>query len=224
MVTDSHRGGAAAVMEDEALLLAVQRPLNRGDELVANEAVLCELGAIFEIDSMDLGVLVGFNGKFIERDDGVVLLTEVEIRDERGGGAENGARHLGSEAKRGVFRILVLMIGWFMRLVDYDKAEFANRGEKGAAWADNELRAFGFKGFLPELMANGLGLFRVKQGDVFKILLEIADELRGESNFWHQQNNRFSFGENRFCKGDINICFARAGDAVKEQRISLVIC
>ena len=73
-------------------------------------------------------------------------------------------------------------------------------------------------------MADCLGLFRVEQGDVFKILLEIADELRGESNFWDQQNNRFPSGENRFCKGDINICFARAGDAVKQQSIGFVIC
>ena len=91
MVTDGHRGGAAAVMKDKALLFAVQRPLDRGDELIANEAILCELGFVFKINSMNLSALVGFDGKFIERDDGVVLLTEVEIRDERGGGTENSA-------------------------------------------------------------------------------------------------------------------------------------
>ena len=91
VVADSHRGGAAAVMEDEALLLAIQRPLDRGDKPVANEAISCKLGSIFEIKSMNLSVFVRFNGELVERDDGIMLLAEIIIGDERGGGAKNGA-------------------------------------------------------------------------------------------------------------------------------------
>ena len=106
------------------------------------------------------------------------------------------------------------MIGWFVRLIDNNEAEVFNGGEEGAAWADNDLRSSCLKRFLPELMANGFGLLGMEQDNIFKEVLEVLDELRGEGDFWNEQNDGFARGELALGEFDIDIGFAGAGDAM----------
>ena len=66
-------------MEDKALLVVVERLLDRGNKLIADDAAAGKAGAIFEIDNRDRGSFVAFDGEFVERDDGFVLPTDVIV-------------------------------------------------------------------------------------------------------------------------------------------------
>ena len=116
-------------MENHALLMVVERLLNAGDKLITKEAVAGEVGAILEVDNLDVGGFIGFNGELIELDNGIVLLTDVIVGDEWGGSTDDGARHHGGEAKRRIFWVLILVISWLVCFVDDDEAKVANRGE-----------------------------------------------------------------------------------------------
>ena len=102
-----------------------------------------------------------------------------------------------------------------MSFVDNDKAEILNGGKEGGTRTDDYARLLTFEGFLPEVMANGLGLFGVEQDNVFKMLLEVENELRSEGDFWDEQDKRLAFGESLFGELDIDVSLATTGDAVE---------
>lgn len=140
MVTNRQRCGAAAVMKNHALLMVVERFLNTGNELITKETVTGEVGAILEVDDLDVGGFIGFNGELIELDNGIMLLTDVIVGDEWGGSTDDGTRHHGGEAKRRIFWVLILMISWLVGFVDDDEAEVFDGSEEGRAWADDDAR------------------------------------------------------------------------------------
>ena len=53
--------------------------MNRRDKLIAQEATTSKIGAVFKINDGYLGLLVVFDGKFVEFDDGVMLFAEVVV-------------------------------------------------------------------------------------------------------------------------------------------------
>ena len=91
MITDGQRCGAAAIMENHALLVMIERLLNASDELIAKNTTTSKIWTILEVDDLDFRGFIGFNGEFVEFDDGIMLLAEVVIRNKRGGGTENRA-------------------------------------------------------------------------------------------------------------------------------------
>ena len=170
-------------MENHALLMVIERFLDAGDELVTEEAVTSEIRAILEVDNLDLGGFIGFNGELVELNNGVMLLADVIICDERGGGTENSAGHHGSKTECGIFWILILMVGRFMGFVDNDKTKFFHGGEDRRTWANNDAWMVAFEGVLPEMVSNGLSLFGMEQDDVLKVLFEVVNELGSEGDF-----------------------------------------
>ena len=154
------------------------------------------------------------NGKLIEFDDRLVLLADIVILDERGGGTENSFAELGGKAKSRILRILILLIGWLMRLVDNNKAKVLNWGKEGRAWTDYDLRFSRFEGFLPDLMTDRFGLAGVQDNDILKMRLKIAHDLRGEGDFRHENNDGLLLCERMLGEFDIDVSFAAASDAV----------
>ena len=79
MVTNGQRCGATAIMENQALLMVVERILDAGDELVAKEAITGEIGAILEVDDVNASGFIGLNGEFTKLNDGVVLFAKIIV-------------------------------------------------------------------------------------------------------------------------------------------------
>lgn len=77
-------------MKNERLGFGIERMLNGGDELVAQEAAFGEIWAIFEVDKGNFGSFVGLESKLVESNEGVVFLAKIIVGDERSGGAEDG--------------------------------------------------------------------------------------------------------------------------------------
>ena len=65
MVADGERSGAAAVMEDHRLLMMYERIFNGGNKLIAKEAILREVGFVFEVDDVDICGSRTLNGELI---------------------------------------------------------------------------------------------------------------------------------------------------------------
>ena len=81
-------------MENQALFAVVERLLDGFDELITNEAITSEIGAVFEVDNRNRSLFIGFDRELIERNNGVVLFADIIIGDKWGGGAEDGFCHL----------------------------------------------------------------------------------------------------------------------------------
>ena len=97
---------------------------------------------------MELGRFGGGFCLFIKGDKSIFRLGEIIISGKRGGGAEDardfgGMRHETSQAERGIFGGVFLEIGGFVGLVDNNKAEVVNGGEKGRTGADDNLGSGG---------------------------------------------------------------------------------
>ena len=88
MFAESERGGATAVMKNESLVMICEIFFNFFVQLVTEVFVSGEVGAIFKVDKMDFG-WGGEFGLFFELNVGMVGFGEVEVRDERSGGALN---------------------------------------------------------------------------------------------------------------------------------------
>ena len=206
-------------MEDKALLVVVEGLLDRGNKFIANDATAGKAGAILKIDNRDRSGFVAFDGELVERDDGFVLPTDVIVGNQRGGGTKDSLAHLASEAESRVLRILILMIGGLVRLVDNNETKVSNGCKEGAAWADYDLRGGRLEGFLPELMADRFGLFGVEQNYIFEEVLKILDKLGGEGDFWDEQNDGFTRGKLTLSELDIDISFSGASNAMQENSI-----
>ena len=85
---DGHRGGAAAVVVDESLVAVVEVLFDCCEESVGEVVIFSKVVTLGEVDNFDVGSDGGGFGFFGERDKGVFRLGEVEVGDERGGGAE----------------------------------------------------------------------------------------------------------------------------------------
>ena len=206
-------------MKNQALSVILKRLLNALDELVAKHATAGKMLATLEVNQLDAGGFVVFDGELVEFNDGIVLLADIVIRNEWRGGAENGFRHFGGEAEGGILWILVLLIGWLVRLVNNNEAEILHWRKESRARADDDLWLVALEALLPNLMANGFGLGGVLNDNILKMRLKIADNLRGEGDFWYENNDRLTFGERALGELDIDIGFAATGDAVEENRV-----
>ena len=97
-------------------------------EFIRKIAVGSEVTAIFKIDNLDIGFRVSFDGFFFKFDTGVILVSEIVIRDKRSSSALKAGDvfSLGNEATKAQSRILwwlLLEIGWFVSFVDNDETE-----------------------------------------------------------------------------------------------------
>ena len=149
MITEGERGGSAAVVEDEGLVVLGEVVFKGGEQGLGEMAVLQEKGAVLEVnDGGDWGFCGGF-GFVIKGDEGGVLAGEVIIYEVRGGGAEDagdfeGAGDLAGEAKGGVAGGVFLVVGRFVGFVNQDKTEVVDGGKKGGAGADDDGGGGGF--------------------------------------------------------------------------------
>ncbi len=106
-----------------------------------------------------------------------------------------------------------------MSFVDNDEAEIFDRRKESGAWADDDLRLVALEAFLPDLVADGLGLGGMLNDDVLEVLLEIADDLGGKGDFWDEDNDGLAFGEGVLGELDIDVGFAATSNAVQENGI-----
>lgn len=149
MITEGERSGAAAVVEDESLVVLGEVVFKGGEQGLGEIAVLQEKGAVLEVyDGGDGGFCGGF-GFVIKGDEGGVLAGEVIIYEIRGGRAEDagdfeGAGDLAGEAEGGVAGGVFLVVGGFVGFVNQDKAEVVDGGKKGGAGADDDGGGGGF--------------------------------------------------------------------------------
>ena len=193
---DGEWSGAAAVMEDEGLVVVIKVTLNRGEERVGKIAVFEKILAIFEINNGGLhrGGRFGFLG---ESNEGVVGAGEMIIGNERRGGAEEvGNFELAGdetgETDGGIFGGIFLEIGGFVGFVNDDETEIIDGGKKSGAGADDDARLFCLEDVLPGEVALSFGELRVEEDDLAgEMLLENSDELRGEGDFGNEQNSGF---------------------------------
>ena len=66
LIADSKRSGAAAVVKDKALLVVIERLLNRGNKFVADDAATGEASAVFKVDNRDRSSLIALNSELVE--------------------------------------------------------------------------------------------------------------------------------------------------------------
>ena len=88
MVTNGERRSTATIMENQTLLMVVERSLNASNKRVAENVATGKIRAILEVDDGNVGGFGGFNGKLVKFNDGVVLLADIVIGDKRCSGAE----------------------------------------------------------------------------------------------------------------------------------------
>lgn len=196
---ESEGRGAAAVVIDESLVAVLEILCDGGEEGVGEVAIFGERFARGETDDFDLWRYGRGFGLFRESDEGVFGLSQVEVGNERGGGAEEardfeGASEEGGEAEGGVFRGVFLVVGGFVGFVDDDETEIFERGEEGGAGADDDLWGVGVEEAFPGEVAFSFGLAAVKEGDAlaeggFKDL----DELGSQGDFWDEEDDRLVF-------------------------------
>ena len=55
------------------------------------------------------------------------------------------------------------------------------------------------------------------------MISEIVHQLRGEGDFWHEQNDRFAGGELSLGELEVNVGFAAAGDAMQKDGVRGVV-
>lgn len=89
--TDSHRGGAAAIMKNKGLMVILNIVLYFCQEKVRKIAIFGEIGTIFEVDEGNFGVNGGRFGFFGEFGEGIMNFGEVVVDEVRGGGAEDAS-------------------------------------------------------------------------------------------------------------------------------------
>jgi hypothetical protein len=114
---------------------------------------------------------------------------------------------------------LILLVGWLVSFVDNDEAEIFDWRKESRTRADDDLRLNALEAFLPDLVADGLGLGGMLNDDVLEMLLKIADDLGGKGDFWDEDNDGLAFGEGMLGELDINVGFAATGDAVQENGV-----
>lgn len=118
-------------------------------ELVGKIAIFEEIGAVFEVDNVDLGVDGGGFGLFGEFDQGMTGFGEVKIDDIWSGSAVDAGDFVLSGDKTGkpngrITGVVFLIIGAFVSLVDDNQTQVAERGEEGGARPDDDLRGKGY--------------------------------------------------------------------------------
>jgi len=89
-VADGEGGGTATIVEDHGLGFGLQGVLNGSEELVGEEAMFSEVGTVFEINNLEMGGGLIFDGEPIEDDDGFLLVCQVIVGDSGSGGAHEG--------------------------------------------------------------------------------------------------------------------------------------
>ena len=66
-------------------------------------------------------------------------------------------------------------------------------------------------------MTLGFGLLRMDESDLLaKSLFKDFDQLGSESDFWDEEDGGLIFCEGVFSESEVDVGFARAGDAVEE--------
>ncbi len=103
--------------------------------MVRKVTVFRERRAIFEVDDGDFGVEGSGFGFLVEFDEGIFGFSKVVINEIRRGAAENTGNfelvgHKTGETYSGIAGSVLLIIGTFVRLVDDDETEVAERGKK----------------------------------------------------------------------------------------------
>lgn len=95
---------------------------------VRKVAIFSKIGAVFEVDEVDVGWIGGGDGFLREGDQRVVVIGEIIILDKGCGGAKKAIDFelIGDKtgkAEGGVFGWTFLKISWFVSFVDNDEAE-----------------------------------------------------------------------------------------------------
>ena len=80
-VANGHWRGAAAIVKEHGLSVVCKRVFDAFDELVAKNATFSKIITICKVNNRDAGVFVGFNGKLINLDNGVMAFAEIIVGD-----------------------------------------------------------------------------------------------------------------------------------------------
>ena len=219
---DGYGGGTAAVVVDEGLVAVLEILVDGGEKRVGEVAVFGEEVASFKVDDLDGGGEGGGFGFLSEGNKRVFGFGEVEVGDERGGGAEEAgdfevSGEEGGEADGGVFGGVFLEVGGFVSFVDNDETEVFEGSEEGGAGADDDLGLVGVEEVFPGEMTFGFGLFGVEEGDLgFEGGFEDLDELGGESDFGDEEDDGLAFAEGFLGEFEVDVGCAGAGDAIEQ--------
>ncbi len=112
-----------------------------------------------------------------------------------------------------------------MFFIDHDEAEIFQGRENRTARADHNACAAGMD-LVPFIVTFALGQMTVQHGDrilhVSKAPLEPFDCLRSQRNFRDENDGGAPAIERGADRLQINFCFPRAGDAVKQNRPSVL--
>lgn len=121
--TESERGGATAVVEDESLMVLGEVTLDGGEKRLGEIAVFDEETAILKVNDGGDRRLSGVFSLMIKLNEGRFLAREVIINDIGGGGAEDardfeGVGDVAGETQGGVTGRVFLIVGGFVGFVD----------------------------------------------------------------------------------------------------------
>ncbi len=122
-----------------------------------------------------------------------------------------------------VARGFLLLVGGLVLLIHDDEAEVLQRGEDGAAGADDDVGA-AFMDLIPFVMALAVGEVAVEHGDALAALgeagLEALDGLRGEADFGDEDERGLALLEDPGDGLEIDLRLAAAGDTVEEHGLA----
>ena len=225
------RGGiAAAIEEDDRLLVAIDARLDGFDQTRCNEDGRIALFGGANIEDMrhrHLALLDALE----QFDQAVLTLLRVVVRFERGrgraehdGDALEMAAHHGDIARVVMGRFL-LLVGMLVLLVHHDDAQIVERREHRRARADDDPGAAGAD-VLPLVVALAGGEMAVEYGDADfpadEPGAEMLDGLRGERDFRHEHEGAFAEGQHLGDGLEIDLRLAAAGDAMQKDDARLL--
>ena len=127
------------------------------------------------------------------------------------------ARALGSDAARVVARVVALLVGGFVLLVDHDQADVRQRSEDGGARAHDDAHVAGDRG-VAHRPALAVGEPGVQHRDLIaEARGEAARGLRRERDLGHQHEHRAAARERALGGAQVDLGLARARDPVEQE-------
>lgn len=222
-------GEAAAVEEEDDLLIFFEALIDGGAELVGEDGVSAFLFSRFDPHVHDASERKGGAiGPFGEADDLIFTGFRVVKGLHRGcGRAKHNRAALESAAHdREIAGMILgnifLFVGGLVFLIDDDKAKVTYRSKDGGAGADDDA-GFSIPDSVPFIEAFSLGkigvLHRNLVIDIREASLETTNGLGSQRDFRKENDDVFTKIEGFACCLQIDFSFSRSGDAEEEKRV-----